>query len=186
MFRRPLPDEIEEARPSFTRGERIGSAIAHAAPLLVGVPLLPLLGGLVMALLPCPIVAYVISRAFRRRQSTWGAFQGMQATLIQMLLVALVFAAEVFGMATTSEAEAVVSTISQASLVGFVCAFLLFLYTLWGAWDCAWGYDFRYIFISNFVDRITAANLRRQERRRQRDNPPNPTNSPGGPDQPAR
>lgn len=185
MFRRPLPDEVEPERPAFTRGERAGSAIAHAAPLLVGVPLIVPLGDVVMALLPCPIVAYVISRAFRRRQSSSGAFQGMQATLMQMLLVALVFVSRIFGMAATSEAGAVVA-IPQTALVGFVGAFLLFLYTLWGAWDCAWGYDFRYIFIGNFVDRITAANLRRQERRQRRDNPPDRTNLPGGPDRPTR
>lgn len=169
MFRRPRPDEIQEERPTFTKGERIGSAIAHAAPLVVGVPLYPLLGGLGVGitLIPCPIVAYLISRSFRRRQSAWGAFQGMQAAIVQLILLALVFAAAFL------EGSALFSSITQIPLVLFVSAFLLFLYTLWGGWDCAWGYDFRYIFISNFVDRVTAANLRRQERRQQ-PRPPSP------------
>ena len=168
MFRRPRPDEIQEERPTFTKGERIGSAIAHAAPLVVGVPLYPLLGGLGVGitLIPCPIVAYLISRSFRRRQSAWGAFQGMQAAIVQLILLTLVFAAAFL------EGSALFS-IPQIPLVLFVSAFLLFLYTLWGGWDCAWGYDFRYIFISNFVDRVTAANLRRQERRQQ-PRPPSP------------
>ena len=162
MFRRPRPEEIEEERPVFTRGERTGGAIAHATPLLVGVPLVvitPLVGGnLFMALVPCPIVAYVISRSFRRRQSAWGAFQAMQAALVQLILLVLIFASVLMGEGTPS----------QVSTLTFVLTFLLFLYTLWGAWDTAWGYDFRYLFISNLVDRVTAANLRRQEYRRQR------------------
>ena len=168
MFRRPRPDEIQEERPTFTKGERIGSAIAHASPLVVGVPLYPLLGslGVGITLIPCPIVAYLISRSFRRRQSAWGAFQGMQAAIVQLILLALVFAAAFL------EGSALFN-IQQIPLVLFVSAFLLFLYTLWGGWDCAWGYDFRYLFISNFVDRVTAANLRRQERRQQ-PRPPSP------------
>ncbi|MDE2938341.1 MAG: hypothetical protein OXR67_05425 [Chloroflexota bacterium] len=162
MFRRPQPDEVED-RPVFTRMERVGGAVAHAAPLLFGVPMFPLLGNVGFALLPSPIIAYIISRAFRNQQSEWGAFQGMQATIVHLVLVVLVFVAYFTGAGV--EAGAVPS---QVTLVAFVLAFLLFLYTLWGAWDTAWGYDFRYIFISNFVDRITSANLARQELRRRR------------------
>ena len=174
MFRRPRPEEVEE-RSSYTRGERVGSSIAHGAPLLVGVPLLlitPLVGGnLFMALVPCPVVAYVISRSFRRQESTWGAFQGMQATLVHLIIVVLSF---LFLLSIDSAPTQLVTVL-------FVSTFLLFLYTLWGAWDTAWGYDFRYVFVSNLVDRITAANQRRQEGRRRhresggRDEPPRPT-----------
>ena len=161
MFRRPRPEEIEE-RPVYTKGERAGSAFAHATPLLIGIPLLlitPVVGGdPLMALVPCPIVAYVISRSFRRRQSEWGAFQAMQAVIVQLILLVMVFALVFFGGGVPGEVENIV----------FVLACLLSLYMLWGAWDTAWGYDFRYIFISNFVDRLTAANLLRQELRRQR------------------
>ena len=125
MFRRPRPEEIEEERPVFNRGERTGGAIAHATPLLVGVPLVvitPLVGGnLFMALVPCPIVAYVISRSFRRRQSAWGAFQAMQAALVQLILLVLIFASVLMGEGTPS----------QVSTLTFVLTFLLFLYTLW-------------------------------------------------------
>ena len=164
MFRRPRPDEVPEERPVFTKGERIGSAVAHAAPLLLGVPLFPLLGGLgiAMPLLPCPILAYLISRSFRRSQSAWGAFQGMQAVLVQLILLVLIFTG------TFLNGTALSAAVPQIQTFLFVAAFLLFLYTLWGAWDCAWGYDFRYILLSNFVDQVTAANLRRQERRQQR------------------
>ena len=181
MFRRPRPEEFEE-RPVFTKRERIGGAIAHAAPLLFGVPLFPLLGNVGFALLPSPIIAYIISRVFRNQQSAWGAFQGMQATLVHLVLVVLVFVAYFTGIGVESGAVP-----AQITLVAFVTAFLLFLYALWGAWDTAWGYDFRYIFISNFVDRITSANLARQELRRQRRDarrngePPSqpPSNPPG-------
>ena len=161
MFRRPRPDEVEEQTP-FTKGERTGGAIAHATPLLIGLPLVvitPLVGGnLFMALVPCPIVAYVISRSFRRREAVWGAFQAMQAAIIQLILLVLVFSSLLLGDAAPV----------QAATAAFVFTFLLFLYTLWGAWDTAWGYDFRYLFISNLVDRITEANFRRQEIRHHR------------------
>ena len=97
MFRRPRPNELEE-RPVFTKRERVGAAIAHAAPLFFGVPLFPLLGNVGFALLPSPIIAYVISRVFRNQQSTWGAFQGMQATLVHLALVVLVFVAYFTGV----------------------------------------------------------------------------------------
>ena len=177
MFRRPKPEEIEES-PVFTKGERFGGAFAHGTPLLLGIPLViitPLVGGnLFMALVPCPIAAYIISRSFRRRQSAWGAFQAMQAAIVQLILLVLVLTAILLGD----------SAPSQVVAVTFVLTFLLFLYTLWGAWDTAWGYDFRYIFISNLVDRITDANLRRQEHRRQlrdsmdRRDPPDPPPTP--------
>ena len=178
MFRRPRPDEVPEERPVFTKGERAWSGVAHAAPLLVGIPLFPILGslGVGMTLIPCPIVAYLISRSFRRRQSPWGSFQGMQAAIVQLILIILVFAASFL------EGSASAAAFSQIQLFLFVAAFLLFLYTLWGAWDCAWGYDFRYILISNFVDRVTAANLRRQERRQQQ--PPRPPSPPNRIDRP--
>ena len=168
MFRRPRPDEIQEERPTFTKGERIGSAIAHAAPLLIGVPLMPLmiisLNSFGAAFMPGPIVAYIISRIFRHQQVARGAFQGMQAAIIQLILVFILFAGDILG-GPTSAARSVAAV--------YAVGFLVFLYTLWGAWDIAWGYDFRYLFISNFVDRVTAANLRRQERRQQ-PRPPSP------------
>ncbi len=163
MFRRPRPDEVPEERPVFTKGERIGSAVAHAAPLLFGIPLTPLmlpgLNSFGAAFMLCPIVAYIISRSFRRQQSALGAFQGMQACIVQLILVVILFTGDIMG------GPAAVSQVVSAS---YALGFLLFLYTLWGAWDIAWGYNFRYILISNFVDRVTAANLRRQEGRQQR------------------
>ena len=179
MFRRPRPEELEE-RPVFSKRERLGAAVAHAAPLLFGVPLFPLLGNVGFALLPSPIIAYIIARTFRNQQSVWGAFQGMQATLVHLILVVLVFVAYF-----TGAGQAAGTVPPQVTLVSFVIAFLLFLYTMWGAWDTAWGYDFRYILISHFVDRITSANLLRQELRRQRrearqrgDPPPQPPSAP--------
>ena len=177
MFRRPRPEEIKE-RTIYTRGERVGSAFAHGTPLLIGLPLVfitPLVGGnLFMALVPCPIVAYVISRSFRHRQSTWGAFQAMQAAIVQLILLVLVFSSVLVGEGGPS----------QLANIVFVLACLLFLYVLWAAWDTAWGYDFRYIFISNLVDRITEANLMRQELRRQRRDTINRREPPEPPAQP--
>ena len=182
-FRRPTPEEVGE-QPTFSKRERTWGAIAHATPLVVGVPLVvitPLVGGnLFMALVPCPIVAYVISRTFRRREEAWGAFQSMQAALIQLIMLVFVFSSLLLGGAAPV----------QAATAAFVFTFLLFLYTLWGAWDTAWGYDFRYIFISNLVDRITDANLHRQEIRRARrdsrgrNEPPEPPSSTSPPNNP--
>ncbi len=168
MFRRPLPDEAAD-RPSFSRGERTGSAFAHGAALLVLMPMFFLVGNLGpgLVLMPSPIIAYVISRGFRRRQSAWGAFQAMQATLALLILVIIAFIGTLF------------SDIYYIALFAWVTGFLLFLYTLWAAWDVAWGYDFRYILLSSLVDRITEANLRRQERRRPIDDrQPRPPSAP--------
>ena len=48
--------------------------------------------------------------------------------------------------------------------------FLLFLYTLWAAFDTSLGYDFRYVLLGKSVSRVTNANLKRQERRKDRSN----------------
>lgn len=42
--------------------------------------------------------------------------------------------------------------------------FLLLLYSLWGAVDALMGYDFRYMFIGDLVERVSQANLGRIHR----------------------
>ena len=54
--------------------------------------------------------------------------------------------------------------------------FLLLLYSLWGAVDALMGYDFRYIFIGDLVEKVSLANLSRTDRRnsnRRNDRPNN-------------
>jgi len=46
--------------------------------------------------------------------------------------------------------------------------FLLLLYSLWGAVDTLMGYDFRYIFIGNLIEKVSHANLTRIDRRNKR------------------
>jgi hypothetical protein len=145
----------QQQAPPFSKIERRGSAIAHASALLIGIPIL-LTGFLPLSLafLPCPVVSYLIARAFRRRRKAWGAFQGMQASVVQLLIVLLAFIASLIDPAT------------RLFSIIFAMGALLFLYSLWGAWDTLLGYDFRYIVISQFLDRVSRANLERQERRR--------------------
>ena len=151
---------VEQETYTFTMGERTGSAVAHASALLVGVPVLLmflLIGGgvpLFVALTPCPVVSYMIARSFRRRQKPWGAFQGMQASLAQLLLVFLAF--------VSGQLE---SSFRLVSTLGFVGVILL-IYTLWGAWETLFGYDFRYIGISNLMDHVSRRNMARRELRR--------------------
>jgi hypothetical protein len=78
----------------------------------------------------------------------------MQASLIQLLILALATITVVGG------------TIHPLAVTFGTAAFLVFLYSLWGAVDTLLGYDFRYVGISNLLDRVSQANLNRRERRR--------------------
>jgi len=144
-------------RAECTKGERWGSALAHGSGLVIGVPLAVTVfppTDIAIALAPCPVVAYFIGRTFRRRGLAWGSFQGLQATFVHFLIVALAFASSLG------------DPWSKLSATMWTAAALLFLYSLWGAWDTAFGYDFRYIGIARLLRRVSEANLRRQEARR--------------------
>ena len=152
---------FEQETLPYSMAERRGSAIAHSTALLLGVPLVLVfvlfIGGnvpLFILLMPCPVVSYMIARSFRRRQKAWGAFQGMQASLAQFLLLLLAFASFL--------AEANFRLVSALGVIGF----LLLLYTLWGAWETLFGYDFRYVGISTLMDHVSRRNLARRELRR--------------------
>ena len=138
----------------YSRAETQGSAVAHGSALLIGVPLTVFLLPLPLSLVPCPVVAYLIARAFRRRKLAWGAFQGMQASFVHLLILIL--------MVIASRLNGSLALI----LVFWTAGVLLFIYSLWGAVDTALGYDFRYMGISSLLDRVSQANLDRQERRR--------------------
>lgn len=133
----------------------MGSSIGHAAALLVGVPLIFFLG-FPLAFLPCPVIAYMISRSFRRRSLAWGAFQAMQASAVQLLILLLAAGAVAAG------------GVPRLALFLGTGAFLLFLYSLWGALDTLLGYDFRYLYLGNLLERVSHANLIRPEPRRRR------------------
>ena len=78
----------------------------------------------------------------------------MQATVVQgfILLMAV-------GMIYTSVAP-------RLPLVFGLAGFLAFLYTLWGALDTLLGYDFRYFYVGDLLNKVSDANLKRPERRR--------------------
>lgn len=136
-----------------TKIERWGSVIAHGSALLIGLPLwlwLPLYISLVL----CPIVAYMVARSFRRRGLAWGAFQGLQASVMQLMILALIFGGSLLDSS------------SSVGLTFWTAGVLLFLYSLWGALDTGLGYNFRYIGISSLLERVSEANLKRQEQRR--------------------
>ena len=142
--------EPEQSPPS--KLERRGSFIAHGSVLLIGVPLTIFLLPIPFSIVPCPVVAYMISRSFRRRRLAWGAFQGMQASVVQSMIVLLATAIVVAGLSP------------RLALTLGTAGFLLFLYSLWGALDTLLGYDFRYAGIGDMLDRVSQANLERQER----------------------
>ena len=147
-----MANQIVEEPPS--KIERWGSCLAHGSALFIGAPLGIFLPLFPLILLPCPVVAYLIARSFRRRKLAWGAFQGMQASVMQLLILAL---------ATGVNLAGTTPILSPLFTTG---AFLLFLYSLWGALDTALGYDFRYAGISNLLDRVSQSNLKRPEKRR--------------------
>ena len=141
-------------QPQYSWLERRGSCLAHGSALFIGLPLFIFLLPISFAFLPSPVAAYLISRAFRRREMSWGAFQAMQATVIHSLIV--VFAALI-----------VVPELPGKIALSFgTLGFLLFVYSLWAAFDTLLGDDFRYVGISNIADRISRVNLARRERSR--------------------
>ena len=144
--------DTQTAPPS--KVERWGSCLAHGSTLFIGVPLTILLHGFPLFLVPCPVAAYLIARSFRRRRLTWGAFQGMQASAVQLLILLLVVLMLTAG------------PVPQLAVLFGTAAFLLFLYSLWGALDTLLGYDFRYAYIGNLMDRVSRTNLERSEPRR--------------------
>ena len=147
----PTTRDPETNASSYSRGQRWGSCAAHASALIIGVPLGILIQDFPWSLAPCPVVAYMISRSFRRRRLVWGAYQAMQASVVQLLI--LVFAA-----------------VSAANMFlpqfAFLIAILLFLYSMAGALDSFLGYDFRYLWIGRWLERVSEVNLDRPERRR--------------------
>ena len=145
---------VQEESSSYTNWERRGSSLAHASALLIGVPLMPFLG-FPLAFSPCPVISYLIARSFRRRGKAWGTFQGMQASLIQLLILSVAF--------LISQVDS--DSTRLLSILGMI-GLLLFLYSLWGAWDTLFGYNFRYALIGNLMGRVSQANLRRLEPRR--------------------
>ena len=84
----------------------------------------------------------------------WGAFQGMQAAVVQFVILLLAL-----GMDNTDSAPGL------AMIFGLV-GFLIFLYSLWGALDTFMGFDFRYFYIGDLLNKVSQANLNRVERRR--------------------
>lgn len=138
----------------FSRVERWASCIAHGSTLFIGVPLTFFLDGFPLFLTPCPLAAYMISRSFRRRKMAWGAFQGIQAAVVQSVILLLAV-----GMVYSDSA-------SRLALVFGLAGFLFFLYSLWGALDTLLGFDFRYFYIGDLLNKVSQANLNRTERRR--------------------
>ena len=145
------PDQETEQYP---RIERWGSAVAHGSVACVGIPITLLLLNLPWSLLGCPVLSYMIARSFRRRGRAWGAYQGMQASVIQLLLLVC---------AVTAYFVADLNTISNLISFG---AFLLFIYSMWGALDTWLGEDFNYIGISRLLGYVSRQNLARPEVRR--------------------
>ena len=138
----------------YSLTERWGAGFAHSSLLLIGLPLTVILLPIPFSLAPCPVVTYMIARFFRRRMLVWGAYQSIQASAIQVLIVL------VAGMVVLTNLS------PQIDLALGTAGFLLFLYTLWAAFDTILGYDFRYVFIGKVVARVSEANLKRQERRK--------------------
>ena len=138
----------------YSRIERWGAATGHASLLLVGLPISLILLSPPWSLLFCPVLPYLIARSFRRRGMAWGAYQGMQASVVQLLI--LVMAIMAF----------LTSGLQSLSGLFIACGFFLALYSLWGALDTWLGDDFQYIGIGRLLENVSRRNLRRPEVRR--------------------
>ena len=146
--------EPEQRIAQHSRKERLGSAIAHASLLVVGLPATVLLLDMPWSLFFCPVLPYLIGRSFRRRGLTWGAYQGMQASVVQLLI--LVVAIMAF----------LTSGLQSLSGLFAACGFLMFLYSLWGALDTWLGDDFHYVGIRRLLENVSRRNMGRREVRR--------------------
>ena len=139
---------------SFSTIERLAGGFAHGGTLFIGVPLTFFLHEFPLFLAPCPLVAYMISRSFRRRRKAWGAFQAMQAAVVQFVILLLAL-----GMDQTDP-------VPRLAMIFGLAGSLIFLYSLWGALDTFLGFDFRYLYIGDVLNKVSQANLHRTERRR--------------------
>ena len=146
----------EPATAPYSMIERRGSSVAHAGALLIGIPLTVFFLDPPFSFAPCPVIAYLIARSFRRRKLAWGAFQGMQASLIQLLIFIL------------AAATVYTSPVPNLAATFGVAGFLLFLYSLRGSLDTLLGYDFRYAGVGSWLERVARANLERPEPGRRR------------------
>ena len=139
---------------SFSTVERLAGGFAHGGTLFIGVPLTFFLHEFPLFLAPSALAAYMISRSFRRRRMAWGAFQAMQAAVVQFVILLLAL-----GMDNTDSAPGL-------AMIFGLAGFLIFLYSLWGALDTFMGFDFRYFYIGDLLNKVSQANLNRVERRR--------------------
>ena len=139
---------------SFSTVERVAGGFAHGGTLFIGVPLTFFLHEFPLFLAPSALAAYMISRSFRRRRMAWGAFQAMQAAVVQFVILLLAL-----GMDNTDSAPGL-------AMIFGLAGFLIFLYSLWGALDTFMGFDFRYFYIGDLLNKVSQANLNRIERRR--------------------
>ena len=146
--------ESEKNTSIYPSAERWGASFAHSTLLFIGLPLTIILIPIPFSLAPCPVVAYMLARFFRRRNLSWGADQSTQASAIQVLIFLIA------GLVVFTNLP------RQMELAIGTSGFLLFLYTLWAAFDTSLGYDFRYVLLGKSVSRVTTANLKRQERRK--------------------
>ena len=146
--------KLDKNMSLYSSAERWGASFAHSTLLFIGLPLTIILIPIPFSLAPCPVVAYMLARFFRRRNLSWGADQSIQASAIQVLIF-LIAGLVVF-----------IDLPRQMDMAIGTSGFLLFLYTLWAAFDTSLGYDFRYVLIGKSVSRVTSANLKRQERRK--------------------
>jgi len=146
--------KLDTNPPLYSSAERWGAGFAHSTLLSIGLPLTIILIPIPFSLAPCPVVAYMLARFFRRRNLAWGADQSIQASAIQVLIFLIA------GLVVFTNLP------RQMGMAIGTSGFLLFLYTLWAAFDTSLGYDFRYILIGKTVSRVSKANLKRQERRK--------------------
>ena len=151
--RRYLIDQPSQDTTKHTRNESLGAALAHAGTLVFGVPLAVLVLPTPFAFALCPVISYFISRRFRRQELSWGAFQALQAAVVQLIILSLLTLTVVANLPPRWE------------LTFGAFWFLVLLYSLWGAIDTLMGYEFRYIFIGRWVETISKANLNRVEPR---------------------
>ena len=130
--------------------QRIFAAFSHCVSVIIGIPALIITGSSVIFLI-CPVISYLICRRYRKIQLNWLSSQAFQGTIANLLLGLSMFVGLEFNLP------------GGMTLFIFSIAFIVAIYTLWGALDVALGFDFDYIILGKLSKKVSLINQNRKK-----------------------
>ncbi len=131
------------------KSQRFMIGLAHGISVMIGLPTLVITGSTVVFLI-CPVISYLICRRYRKLGFTWQSSQAFQGTVANLVVGLCVFTGLEFNLSP------------GLTLIILGTAFLLALYTLWGALDTILGFDFDYLIIGKVSKKVSEVNQSRK------------------------